>query len=78
MSRPLCFDFPLSPDRRRPAQVVIPADLTKTEADRLCRFVQTLVAPKSAERATPREATWCQMVTQADQSDNKDQAGVNP
>jgi hypothetical protein len=42
---PAAYDFPIRPGRI--AQVVIPRDLTRDEADRLCRFVATLATPES-------------------------------
>jgi hypothetical protein len=43
-SRPtLVYDFPI--DNRYTAQLVLPRDLTRLEADRLCAFIRTLAAP---------------------------------
>lgn len=46
----LCYDFPMRPGRL--AQVVLPRDLTKEEAARLCAFVMSLAVPA----LTPKEA----------------------
>lgn len=40
---PVVLPFPLR--HGYVAQVVVPRDLTKVEADRLCSFVQSLVVP---------------------------------
>jgi len=39
---PACYDFPMRPGYL--AQVVLPRDLTKEEAARLCAFVMSLAA----------------------------------
>lgn len=42
----LCNDFPIRPDFM--AQVVIPRDMTMTEAKRLCAFIMAMGLPDSA------------------------------
>ncbi len=43
----LCFEYPLRPDYL--AQLVLPRDMTKSEADRLCALIRSLVQPESTE-----------------------------
>jgi hypothetical protein len=43
LSASLCHQFPLR--AKYTAQVVVPRDMTKQEADRLCAFVVSLIAP---------------------------------
>lgn len=45
MTTNLVLPFPLRPGYN--AQIVIPADMTKEEADRLCAFVRALVIEPS-------------------------------
>lgn len=47
----LCLPFPLRPGYE--AQIVIPRDLTRSEADRLCVFVMSLA---QAPSTPPQEA----------------------
>ena len=42
------YEFPLRPDCV--AQLVLPGDLTKREADRLCAMIQTLPIPTKDEQ----------------------------
>jgi hypothetical protein len=47
----ICYNFPLRPGYL--AQAVLPRDLTKEEAARLCAFLMSLAAPAAL---TPKEA----------------------
>lgn len=55
----LCLPFPLRPDYE--VQIVIPRDMTKAEAERLCAFIMALAAPitglgaKEGEQAARNE-----------------------
>jgi hypothetical protein len=42
----ICHSFPLRNSYVYLAQVVIPIDMTKEEADRLCDFIQSLAMPE--------------------------------
>jgi hypothetical protein len=44
MTAQMAYPFPIRP--KFLAQIVIPRDLTKEEADRLCAFVMSLAAPE--------------------------------
>lgn len=46
----LCFSYPLRGDFL--AQLVVPRNLTATEAKRLCAFIETLPIPDSAGAPT--------------------------
>jgi hypothetical protein len=50
----LCLPFPLRPDFL--AQLVVPLDMTKAEADRLSAFVASLVVPSQAQAASGVDA----------------------
>lgn len=39
----LCYDYPLRPDFL--AQLVVPRDISRAEAKRLCAFIETLAIP---------------------------------
>lgn len=46
----ICYPFPLRPDLI--AQVLVPRNLSKPEADRLCDFVRSLATPDAAPATT--------------------------
>jgi hypothetical protein len=50
----LVYPFPIRNDLL-PAQIVVPGDLTKEEADRLCAFIQALVIPAEVKAETTKE-----------------------
>jgi hypothetical protein len=43
-TRSICLPFPLR--KGYLAQILVPMDMTKAEADRLCAFVQSLAKPE--------------------------------
>jgi hypothetical protein len=50
MIETLCMPFPLRPGYL--AQVVVPRDMTRDEAERLCAFVNSLAHDAALEEAT--------------------------
>ena len=47
MTQALVLPFPIRP--KYLAQIVVPRDMTKQEADRLCAFVMSVAAPATGE-----------------------------
>jgi len=47
MSQSLCYEYPLRPNYL--VQLVLPRDLTVSEAARLCGFIRALIIVESAQ-----------------------------
>lgn len=52
----LCLPFPMR-EGKYLAQIVIPRDMTKAEAERLCAFIRSLIAPSPQLPASPTGGT---------------------